>query len=230
MKTAIVLIGILIFTIMHEFGHMKAAQKCGIKVNEFAVGFGKEIIQKEKNGVKYSLRLFPLGGFCAFDDKSYDDTSSIKQIITLLAGPFMNILSGYLMLAVVSFKPLECLIVVKECFIGVWGSVIDLLFSSNVGLSDISGMGGVAVTIGGFMTSFRYGIALMALLSLILGIGNLIPIPGLDGGKIVGSLYELITRRKISKRVHVIVNIFAIVFIAFIALAGLISDIRFFMG
>jgi len=68
MTTLIILIlmlGLLIF--VHEFGHFIVAKKCGVHVDEFALGMGPKIFKfKRKNDpTLYSLRLLPIGGFCA---------------------------------------------------------------------------------------------------------------------------------------------------------------------
>jgi regulator of sigma E protease len=55
------LFGAAIF--VHEFGHFWVALKCGLKVEEFAIGFGPKIVSWTRNGVVYSLRWIPAGGF-----------------------------------------------------------------------------------------------------------------------------------------------------------------------
>ena len=95
---AIVMIGFIIF--FHELGHFVAGRLSGIGVTEFAVGMGPRLCGFEKNGTKYSLRLIPLGGFCAFvgEDEASDkadamnNVSAWKRVFTVAAGPFMNLL------------------------------------------------------------------------------------------------------------------------------------------
>ena len=72
------IIGILLFELIifiHEFGHFITAKKCGVKVNEFALGMGPKLIKFQKGETLYSLRLFPIGGFCAMEgeDAESDD-------------------------------------------------------------------------------------------------------------------------------------------------------------
>ena len=61
----ILLFGFLIA--IHEFGHFIAAKFMGVKVNEFAIGMGPKLLSKEKGETVYSLRAFPIGGFCAME-------------------------------------------------------------------------------------------------------------------------------------------------------------------
>jgi regulator of sigma E protease len=59
----IILFNLLI--IVHELGHFLAAKWRGLKVEKFAIWFGKPLWQKEINGVVYALGSIPAGGFVA---------------------------------------------------------------------------------------------------------------------------------------------------------------------
>ncbi len=108
------------FVIMaHEWGHFITAKKFGVKVNEFAIGMGPKIIKLERGETTYSLRLFPVGGFCALegeeDSEKYNknknqsqsqknDTSRSlrskpvwQKAIIMIAGVFMNFLVGVIL-------------------------------------------------------------------------------------------------------------------------------------
>lgn len=60
---ALVIFGLLIF--IHELGHFIAARLCGVEILEFAIGMGPKVVswRSKKSGTRYSLRLFPIGGF-----------------------------------------------------------------------------------------------------------------------------------------------------------------------
>jgi len=96
---------VLLFMItVHEFGHYTAGKLLKFKINEFSIGFGKAIFSKtKKNGEKFSLRIFPLGGYCAFEgedeDKenvegSFNSQKPWKRLIVLFMGAFFNFLSA----------------------------------------------------------------------------------------------------------------------------------------
>lgn len=99
---AVVMLGVLV--VVHELGHYLMARALGIRVDEFSVGFGKAVFQKERKGILYSLRLVPLGGYCMFhgeDEKNsspddYNVQPAWKRLLTLLAGPAMNFLLAFL--------------------------------------------------------------------------------------------------------------------------------------
>ena len=66
---------LLAMVTIHEFGHYIAGRLLKFKINEFSVGFGPAIFKKrsKKTGVTFSLRVIPLGGYCAFDGEDGDD-------------------------------------------------------------------------------------------------------------------------------------------------------------
>ena len=72
---SIAVLGLLIF--FHEAGHFMAAVLQKIKVSGFSIGFGPALLKKEINGITYSIRSLPLGGFVSFPDEETD--SLVKQ-------------------------------------------------------------------------------------------------------------------------------------------------------
>lgn len=96
---------LMVMVTIHEFGHYVAGRKLGFKINEFSVGFGKVLFQKKnKAGILVSLRLFPLGGYCAFDGEdgdiegsgSFNSQKPWKRLIVQFSGAFFNFLSAIL--------------------------------------------------------------------------------------------------------------------------------------
>lgn len=94
----IVLLGVLIT--IHELGHFIVAKLCGVKVNEFAIGFGPAIWKKQGKETQYTLRLIPLGGYNSMegedelseDERSFSKASVPKRIAIVLAGALVNII------------------------------------------------------------------------------------------------------------------------------------------
>lgn len=101
---AIVIFGIIVT--VHEFGHFICAKLSGIKVLEFSVGMGPKIIQRQKGETMYSLRILPVGGYCAMegedstdeDPRSFRNAKLWKRMIVLVAGAFMNFVLGFCVL------------------------------------------------------------------------------------------------------------------------------------
>lgn len=108
MAILLIIVGILLFDLIvlgHEFGHFFTARSFGIKVNEFALGMGPKIFSIKKGETVYSLRLFPIGGFCAMegedeesnDPSAFDKKAAWKRAIVVVAGAVMNIILGFLL-------------------------------------------------------------------------------------------------------------------------------------
>lgn len=102
-----IIIAILFFeliVIIHEGGHFIAAKLMKIKVNEFAIGMGPKIISFGKGETKYSVRLFPVGGFCAMEgedqesdnERSFSSKKVRARIFVVVAGALMNLLLGFI--------------------------------------------------------------------------------------------------------------------------------------
>lgn len=107
MKTFLsIVIGIIIFgiiVVVHEFGHFITARLCKVKVSEFAVGMGPAIYKKQGKKTLFSVRAFPIGGFCSMgEDEDSDDPDAFRKkpvpakMAVILAGAFMNIILGFL--------------------------------------------------------------------------------------------------------------------------------------
>lgn len=108
MNTALSLIcAVLIFcaiVIIHEFGHFIAARKCGIDVQEFAIGMGPVIFKKQGEHTLFTLRLLPLGGFCSMgedeeaqSENSFRSKSVPKRVAVIAAGAVMNLILGLIL-------------------------------------------------------------------------------------------------------------------------------------
>lgn len=120
--TFLVMLSVLI--VLHEFGHFIMARRNGVRVNEFSVGFGPQLIgwTSSRTGTRYSLRLLPIGGFCAMEgedvrvseaqqqrefragrpaaESNFQAKSPWQRLAIILAGPVSNFVLCYLILLV----------------------------------------------------------------------------------------------------------------------------------
>ncbi len=111
LAAVVVLGGIILF---HEFGHYLLARLNGIAVVEFSVGFGPRLLSwvSKKTGIRYSLKLLPLGGSCAIlgefgedeDEKeevpdlkgvSFFDKGPLAKMAVIAAGPIFNFILAF---------------------------------------------------------------------------------------------------------------------------------------
>lgn len=95
---AVFVFGLLV--LVHEFGHFITAKMTGMRVDEFAIGFGPKIISKKRGETIYSLRAIPLGGFNDIAGMDPDNNPAgergfcakpvLSRMIVILAGATMN--------------------------------------------------------------------------------------------------------------------------------------------
>ena len=95
---AVFVFGLLV--LVHEFGHFITAKMTGMRVDEFAIGFGPKLISKRRGETIYSLRAIPLGGFNDIAGMDSDNNPAgergfcakpvLSRMIVILAGAAMN--------------------------------------------------------------------------------------------------------------------------------------------
>lgn len=112
-----ILFAVLLFSVLilvHELGHFAAAKLSGVQVNEFSIFMGPALWSRKIGETQYSLRLIPIGGYCAMEGedggsdnpKSFDKAAWWKRFLILIAGAAMNFLMGIALMAVV-FLPVK---------------------------------------------------------------------------------------------------------------------------
>ena len=102
----LLMFGIIIFA--HEFGHLLCAKKCHIYVEEFSVGMGPKLFAFHKGETQYTLRLFPIGGYCKMpgeDGESehpngFDKKSVPQRMLVVAGGALFNFIFAILLFIV----------------------------------------------------------------------------------------------------------------------------------
>ncbi len=105
----VIVFGVLIF--VHEFGHFLAARIFGVRVNEFAIGMGPKLFsyKSKKSGTLYTIRALPIGGYNSMEgeieesdeDGAFCSKPVWQRMIIILAGAFMNILLGFIIMLII---------------------------------------------------------------------------------------------------------------------------------
>jgi regulator of sigma E protease len=109
----LLLFGAAVF--VHEYGHFWMARRRGMKVEAFAIGFGPKIFGWTRDGIEYSWRLIPAGGYVRLPQMITSETLEGKQegtekippatplskILVAFAGPFMNIVFALVIACVI---------------------------------------------------------------------------------------------------------------------------------
>ena len=202
----IIILGVLVF--IHEGGHFLVAKLSKVKVNEFAIGFGPTLFSKKKGETQYSLRLIPLGGYVDMEGEakrskekdSFSEASVWKRIAIVSAGAIVNIVFGllvYFILVTVKADIFTAFGAVKDFIILVFES-LKQLFTGKMGTDKMVGIIGISDIVAS-TNGFSQYFSIMASVSVSLGVTNLLPVPPLDGSKIVIYLIEAIRRKPLKE-------------------------------
>lgn len=228
----IFLIGFLVF--IHEGAHFLVAKKSGVKVLEFSLGFGKVIWSKSSTETKYSIRCVPLGGFVRMlgeetaveDERAFNNASVWKRLAIVLAGPIINIFFGLILFWILAS------IYNKNAYYGLLATkrYVVMLFQAIAGLftgaskAEMMGPVGISSVIANTTGLFDF-LYQMAIISVSLGVTNLLPIPGLDGGKILLLFVEIVRRKKVSEEVELKLTALGVLIILSLAVFVTMKDI-----
>jgi regulator of sigma E protease len=227
---AVLALGLIIF--VHELGHFIAARRKGIPISVFSVGFGPRLWGFGMGDTDFRISLIPLGGYVLPKLKEIEDLHRIpvsSRIAFSLGGPLANIVFATILLSVYnaidSGMSLNNILILPP--VQTVSFMVSMLISFGTLLSDpgnISGVVGMATT-GGSMISGGIGslVFFMVLINLNLAIFNLLPIPVLDGGKILMVILEKISIR--TRKAQIPITVVSLILIMALMIFTTLSDI-----
>lgn len=229
----IFLLGFLI--LIHEGGHFTVAKICKVKVNQFAIGFGPKIIEFKGKETLYALRLIPLGGFVSLEgengeskeERAFNNASIPKRIAIVAAGAIVNIIFGiiiYFILANVIYENVSLALKALGNYSYALIESIKMLFTGNVGIGDLTGPVGISGMVSQ-TTSIKEYIYLISIISTSLGITNLLPLPALDGGKIVLLIIEAIRKKPLKQETEIQIQLIGFSILIVLALVVTYNDV-----
>lgn len=234
------------------------ARRMGVFVEEFSIGMGPLLFKKQGKETQFSIRALPLGGFCKMrgeqfeedeegnakvmidpdDPRSYCNKTKGQRFLILVAGPAMNIIFAYVLLFISRLMHGETIImaVVNAGYDTVaFGSAIyqglAMLLTGQAGLNEMAGPIGMVSMVHSF---FEQGIMILmrfaAMISVNLGIMNLLPIPALDGGQILIIIIEKIIRRDIDPQKAGIINTIGFMALMLFSVVVAVNDVFRIVG
>ena len=211
--------------LVHELGHFLAARKAGVKIYEFSVGFPfspRVLTLFRHKETEFTLRLLPFGGFVSFSkdgDEGADDlfgASYLNRALIMSAGSLSNIVFAFLILLPVFILGKHLLIteaVLASTRTG-WAilsgtiSVIVNLLSGHGSMEGLAGPVRIAAIAGQAATKGLWSLTYFTgVLSMSLGVMNLLPLPALDGGQLFMLLIEALRKKPLSLKTYQAVNL-----------------------
>jgi Zn-dependent protease len=192
---------------VHEMGHYVIARINNAKVEEFSIGFGKKLMGFTFGGTSYNLRLAPIGGYVKVNEDDLATMRLLPKIIFLLFGITLNVLCYFI--AIASIRT-------ENFFTGIQYAYYKLLdfvsLLSHVQIGDIFAperdMVGQWTMYNDLAQAAIDPVILFAGFSLFVAIINSLPIPNLDGGRVILAICEKIAdwagipNKKIKKTVN----------------------------
>jgi len=198
--TVVFVVGLIIA--IHELGHLLAAKLCGIPVQRFSIGFGPKLLEFTRAETSYWLSWIPIGGY-VLPAMEHDDFRALpiyKRITFALGGPMANVIAAFMALMLFGFAELNlpAFAAVSFAITQLWtglqhqGSGLSALFGQ---IDQLSGIVGI-VAVGGtqFGSTFTGLLTFSVLINLSLAVMNMLPLPPLDGGRILFCVLEKIYR------------------------------------
>jgi regulator of sigma E protease len=214
----VLLLGLLI--LIHELGHFLAAKWMGIPVERFSVGFGPKVWGFRREPTEYRVSAIPLGGYvlpAVRDEREFFRIPLAKRLVFSLGGPAAN-----LALPVVLFMGLNVAagdVSFYGIFVGPVVQTFELLCRIVAALPQLfvrpeglSGVIGIVAMGGEYVASdLTKAVQFTIVLSLNFAVFNLLPIPVLDGGKILLYLIETVYPKAV--RLYVPLTIIGVVLV-----------------
>jgi regulator of sigma E protease len=237
---------IIVFTlivIVHEYGHFIIARKSGIKVYEFSIGFPfspRLVTLFRHKETAFTVRLLPIGGFVSFsqegneDDTELFEASNNKRALVISAGSLFNIIFAFIVFVSVFVigKHLNLIDAILLSAKTVWEILSETvmfilnIFTGHGTMEGLSGPVGIAAMAGQAASKGILSLCYFTgVLSMSLGIMNLLPLPALDGGHLIMLFIESVRKKPLSPKTYQVVTLVGLSLFLVLTIAVTYKDV-----
>ncbi|MCU0722509.1 MAG: site-2 protease family protein [Planctomycetes bacterium] len=232
MSVALVVLVIGLLVLVHEAGHFAAALALKIPVARFSVGFGPALVRFRRGEVEYRIAAVPLGGYVLPKVARLEDYFAIpagRRILFSLAGPAASVLLALPLFALYNVLAggFSWQGVLVQPFVQTFGvlagvaAAVPALFAQAGSLSGPLGVVSQGSRLVG--VDVARALSFAAFLTVNFGVFNLLPVPVLDGGKIVLAVLEKIAPR--SMRGYVPATVAGLVLLLALFVFATVNDV-----
>jgi regulator of sigma E protease len=222
------LLGITLIITIHEFGHWFFCKLFGVATPEFAIGLGPTLLEWIIAGTRFTIGLFPLGGYVdiegmhsatiGFEQFSFALKPLWQKMFIIFGGIIANTVFGLATIGILS---------VRRTYFLKKRDVSELEHDPafhNGGL--IGPIGIISMVSRSTLYGLPFFAYLLALISINLAIFNLIPLPLLDGGQALITFIESTTGQVLSSSVYDALMTATLILLAFLFMLTIGKDMR----
>jgi len=223
------IIGFLI--LIHELGHFLAARAVGLPISTFSIGFGPKLWGFKKGETEFRFSWIPIGGYVLLgveDEKEFFALPVKKRLVFSIGGPLANFIFAFFGFMLVMLLKSSAdwqlpwtALTQTFAYTGKILNAIPMIFSQPGQLSGVVGIvsQGAVFVEANIIKTLMFSI----MISLNLMVFNLLPIPGLDGGKIMMTGLEKIHPKLL--KLQIPLTIAGLVFILGLMIYATILDV-----
>lgn len=207
------LIGISLIILIHEMGHFLFAQFFGVPTPLFSIGFGPALYSFSIGQTVFQISLLPFGGYVEMNEEILASLPYLYKMLVVSAGILFNLMFAYIILLYYSIQRHTSL--KDTIFNTITYDQKEELQTENtiMGPIGIINLIGKSLAINPHLFWF-----ILAILSLNVGLFNILPLPFFDGGKAFIFTIEAIMGTTISPHtLWVVSTTILILFLLFVA-------------
>ncbi|MDP2695963.1 MAG: site-2 protease family protein [bacterium] len=190
-----IMLGFAIIIGVHELGHGVAATLVGVKIKKFSLGMGPGFKFKNVPWLnEVVISPIVIGGYVMLDDEALEQKSFWQKTFVSFGGMLSNVMCAIIILICLGWPILNAVSLSLTIWLGGWLIFIRGMNSGEVTSNDMAG----PVAIGQMLAGTESATAgmpywfIVAFLSLAIAMFNLLPMPPLDGGRIIMDMVKLI--------------------------------------
>ena len=197
----IIFLSAIVTLILHELGHLFMAKLICLPIDRFQIGMGKPVFSHKGKDTTYSFSPILLGGFVEYEPENIRKLPYFRHMAFLVIGGLMNIAFAYVLAVTGLFisgkhdilsSVYEGWHYIDQMTIIIFDSIVRI-FTEGIDLSGYNGVFGSLNDVGdsiagsGLSVIRQISAALLisSYFSFAIGLGNLLPIPSLDGGQVL---------------------------------------------
>jgi len=215
------LLGISLIILIHEMGHFLCAHLFGVPTPLFSIGFGPALYAKAIGQTVFQISLLPFGGYVEIDEKTLAVLPYLAKMLIIFGGVLFNFIFAYAILLYYSIRNHTSL--KQTLFTTITPNETEQLHQENgvMGPIGIINLIGKSFTINSHLFWF-----ILAILSLNIGLLNILPLPFFDGGKALIITIETIIGTTINPTVLWVISTTVLALFLLVITRVTINDIR----